>query len=184
MHVFHLVAPAPEMSVWLFENNGPTRVFCSRLALAQWLGRADLRQLAATLRSVRQVANVCAPLIIEHRWMARQGDATLTADDLLPLLPHRRILRGRLGPDDAGYRCQSVPNISSRPGRYRSLLRAPRTLGLLREAGFARHEPDENVPAVRARLRERPTAWDDQIRSDVNRRNWKHRRAHQWKTAD
>lgn len=186
MRSSHPTAPAAELPVWLFENRGPTRRFVSRLALAQWLGRSNLygHDLAPALRSVRLGSTVFGALVVEHRWTARQGDATLTAGELLALLP-RPVSRWHRQDDlqAAGHqhRRSSVPGIHSHHGGYGNMLRSPRTLQLLREARFIE---EENVPPVRARLRRHPTRWDDRVRGNSEVRNWKHYRSSQWRAAE
>lgn len=184
MRLAHLVPAAPELPIWLFERNGPIRLFSSRVALARFLGHANLvhHPLVSGFRSIRRTPfSPVGWVEVEHTWIARQGDTCLTSEDLVPLLPEREpSLRQRLSWQPEHLRRRGPVPHTGRIHRYSSYLRAPRTQQLLRDVNFSTHE-EAGVPPIRARLGHRPTRWDDRTRSTVDNRNWKHQRRTQWK---
>lgn len=177
-HPLFPTCPAVETPVWLFELAGPTRVFQSRRELAQWLGYAALSQGA--------LGSALAPCGFSAQghwdsgthWVARQHGDLVSNADLLALLPPRpQRWRRHPAQRPSDYRRGPVPGTGVHHG-YR-WLRHPRTQALLREAWYTPEDHDE--PRVRARLRSRPTAWDDQSRQDGKDRSWKRHRRTQWK---
>ena len=97
--------------------------------------------------------------------------------------PLKRRAKAKLyRPGGKFYRNSPVPNTRCwRPGG--SIFRYPKTLQELREINKFYHDEEMKEYKVKNRAaRNRiPNAWDDDMRSDVDIRNWKKYRLHQWK---
>ncbi len=80
------------------------------------------------------------------------------------------------------YRKLPVPNTRCFRGGG-SIFRYPKTIQELREIDKYYHDEEMKTYKVkhRAARNRTPTCWDDQMRSDVDIKNWKKYRKHQWK---
>lgn len=171
----YLTGPAPEPTVYLFEDNGMVYAYDSLQKLADVLGRwGTVSPHFRTYSWDSQFNRLCEH---HHRFIARQGGDIIEDETLKALLPpyqswfDRRIM-GRTQSEHLK-RKAPVPFTRKRKNHYP--VRPIRKHQMLKELSFK----EENLPHIRVKIKNRYRYDLDNSRS--LEKNWKKFRKHQWK---